>query len=74
MIHIRMEISLHTFLSILAGAAAAFAAGAAVFEVGFAEGVAGAAALGFAVFLSDFGPLAIAQVGGGLIQKEQVGC
>jgi len=74
MIHMRMEVSLHTFLSTLAGVSAAFPAGVAVFAVGFAEGVAGAATLGFAVFLSDFGPLAIAQVGGGLIQKEKVGC
>lgn len=63
----------HTFLSTLAGAAAAFAAGATVFGVGFAIGIAGAVASGFAVFLSDLGPLPIAEVGDGLIRKEEVG-
>ena len=33
----------------------------------------GEATSGFAVFLYDLGPLAIAEVGGGLIQKEGVG-
>jgi hypothetical protein len=68
-----MKQSLRTFLSTLAGVAAAFAA---FLGVGAAVGLAGGtggAALGFAVFLSDLGPLAIAEVGGGLIQKEEVG-
>ena len=73
MMRMSMEQSLHTFLSTLAGVAGAFAAGAAVFGAGFAAGIAGAAAPGFAVFLSDLGPLPIAEVGDGLIRKEEVG-
>lgn len=34
-------------------------------------GIAGAAALGFAVFLSDLGPFPIVEVGDGLIQKAR---
>ena len=61
----------------LAGAAAAFAVGAAVFWVGFwvgfATGFAGAEALGFAFFLSDLGSFGIVEGGDGLTQKEKEG-
>jgi len=59
----------------LAGVAAAFVTDAPVFGVGFTVGFADAAALGFAVFLSDLGTLGIAEVGDEWIQKKgEVGC
>jgi len=74
MMCMRIEQSLHTFLSTLAGVAAAFVSGATVLGICFTAGAAGAATLGFAAFFSDLVPLAIAEVGDGLIQtKEKVG-
>ena len=77
MIHTSMEKPLRTFLSTLAGFAAALVVGAAVFvfgvgsAVGFAVGFAGFAALGFAGF--DLGPITIAEVGGGGFDSERKG-
>lgn len=69
----RMKRPLHTFLSTLADGAAAFLSGATVLWNCSTAGVAGAATLGFVVFLSDLGPLGIAEVGDRLIQtKEKV--